>query len=140
MRVKLLLLLPIGATLTWANWNAPEMHHFVEPAATVVWQLAPLASPTAAHALEMQLTQTSGVKACAVSWRTNCVAFVYHPAQATPATLARAVRRIGVEVVSPHSVPSPRPAIRQCPVPPGYTLLIDRIRFSLNLRRFFVNA
>ena len=140
MRVKLLLSLPLVAALTWANWNAPELHHFVEPAATVVWQLPPLSSPAAAHALETQLAQTSGVKACAVSYRTNCVAFVYHPAQATPATLAHAVRQLGAHVLPSTAAPSARPLMRQCPVPPGYTLLIERIRFSLNVRRFFVAA
>ncbi|WP_375438101.1 hypothetical protein [uncultured Hymenobacter sp.] len=137
MRVKLLLLILV-TVLIWANWNAPEMHHFVQPATTVVWQLSPLASPAAAQALETQLAETPGVKACAVSWRTNCVAFVYHPDQATPATLIQALNRTGVEVASEGSVATSSPTIRECPVPPGYALLLDRIRFTLNLRRFFV--
>lgn len=138
MRFKLLLLTFLAIVLIWANWNAPEMHHFVQPATTVVWQLPALSSPAVAQALETQLATTPGVKACAVSWRTSCVAFVYHPDQATPATLAQALRQSGIEVVPAESASSSSPAIRQCPVPPGYTLLLDRIRFTLNLRRFFV--
>ncbi|MGI4886014.1 MAG: hypothetical protein ACRYFR_13745 [Janthinobacterium lividum] len=126
------------AVLLWANWDAPEMHHFVRPAATAVWQLAPLGGP-AARVLEARLAAAPGVAACAVSPRTGCVAFVYHPAETTPDALYQAVACGGARVVTPPPRPSPA-ALRQCPVPPGYLLLVDQVRFVLNLRRFFPPA
>lgn len=48
------------AVLTWANWEGLEMHHFVRPAVTSVWQLALLESPVAAHALEARLATEPG--------------------------------------------------------------------------------
>ncbi len=126
------------AVLAWANWEAPEMHHFVRPAATAIWQLAPLGSPDQARALEARLAATPGVAACAVSPRTGCVAFVYHPDEATPGALYQAVERNGARVVTAPPARSAPAGLRGCPVPPGYALLVDRIRFALNLRRFFV--
>lgn len=127
-----------GALLVWANWEAPEMHHFVRPAATAVWQLAPLGGPEAVHTLETRLAAVPGVSACAVSVRTGCVALVYRPEEASPEALGQAVRRNGGRVVS--APPAPAVAVRQCPVPAGYVLWLDQVRFALNLRRFFVAA
>ena len=126
------------AVLVWANWQAPEMHHYVHPADSVIWQLAPLESPEAAHALEAQLTTQPGVAACSVSPRTNCIALVYHPDEATPDALYQAIGQSGFRVItSPPARPS---AARQCPMPAGYFLFLDRVRFALNLRRLFVSV
>lgn len=130
--------LPLLALLVWANWSAPEMHHFARPAATAIWQLAPLGSPAAAQALETQLAAEPGVAACAVSLRTGCVALVYHPDEVAPPALFAAVGRGGGRVLTNPPTTAAPPAIRQCPVPPGYLLLVDRVRFALSLRRFFV--
>jgi hypothetical protein len=132
-----------GAVLSlfvWASWDAPEMHHFAHPVEMAVWQLAPLSSPAAAKTLEAELAAEPGVSACAVSTRTGCVALVYHPEQATPDALYEAVGRHGARVVNNPPPPTTPPAIRQCPVPVGYLLAIDRFRFSLNLRRLFVSV
>ncbi len=126
--------------LIWANWDAPEMHHFVRPAEMTVWQLAPLHDAVTAQALQTLLAGEPGVSACAVSTRTGCVAFVYHPDEVTPQALYNAVGRYGAQVMNnPAAMPTP-PIIRQCPVPTGYLLAIDHIRFALNLRRFFVSV
>gem|GEM_PF-1859660 len=132
--------LPLLAILLWANWEAPEMHHFVRPADMAVWQLAPLASPAAAQALSTQLATEPGVSACAVSPRTNCVAFVYHPEEVTPAALYQAVGRHGGRILTHPLANAPKPAIRQCPIPVGYLLWLDQVRFALNVRRFFVSV
>jgi hypothetical protein len=132
--------LPILAILFWANWEAPEMHHFVRPVEMTVWQLAPLASPTAAQDLATQLATEPGVSACAVSPRTNCVAFVYHPDEVSPEALYQAVGHRGGLVLDHSLANAPKPALRQCPVPTSYLLLLDQVRFALNLRRFFVSV
>ncbi len=130
--------LPIIALLTWANWEAPAMHHFVRPAETAGWQLAPLGSPAAAEALRLRLAAEPGVSACAVSVRTGCVAFVYHPDEASAAALYAAVGRAGARIITTPPAAAAAPALRQCPVPPGAFAFIDKVRFALNLRRFFV--
>ncbi|WP_375415976.1 hypothetical protein [uncultured Hymenobacter sp.] len=132
--------LPLLAVLAWANWETPQMHHFVRPAATAIWQLAPLDSPAQAEALRLRLAAEPGVAACAVSLRTGCVALVYHPDEVAPAALYQAVVRFGAHVVSEPPANVGAPVLRECPVPPGYFLLIDRVRFALNLRRFFVTV
>ncbi|MDJ0365377.1 hypothetical protein QMK33_09445 [Hymenobacter sp. H14-R3] len=132
--------LPFVAILLWANWEAPEMHHFVRPVEMTVWQLAPLAGPAAAQALAIQLATEPGVSACSVSPRTNCVAFVYHPGEASLPALYQAVGRHGARVITNPPAPAAAPAVRQCPVPAGYIALLDQVRFTLNLRRFFVSA
>ncbi|MGI4821369.1 MAG: hypothetical protein ACRYFV_09175 [Janthinobacterium lividum] len=132
--------LPVVAILLWANWEAPEMHHFVRPVEMIVWQLAPLATPAAAQNLATQLATEPGVSACAVSPRTHCVAFVYHPAEVSPEALYEAVEHRGGRVLDHPLTNAPKPALRQCPVPTGYLLLLDQMRFALNLRRFFVSV
>jgi hypothetical protein len=132
--------LPLVALLLWASWETPEMHHYVRPVEVTVWQLAPLPSPAAAQTLATQLATEPGVSACSVSPRTNCVAFVYHPAEASLTALYAAVRRHGVQVIDNPPAPTVAPAIRQCPVPTGYLIVLDQIRFALNLRRLFTSA
>lgn len=130
----------IVGLLTWASWTAPEMHHFVRPVATTVWQLAPLPDAASAQALQTRLAAEPGVSACAVSPRTNCVAFVYHPEEATPLALYEAVNRSGARVLESPLPAAAAPAMRQCPVPPGYFQFVDELRFALNLRRLFVSV
>jgi hypothetical protein len=132
--------LPLAALLLWANWDAPAMHHYVRPVEVTIWQLAPLASAVAAQTLATQLAAEPGVSACSVSPRTNCVAFVYHPDEASASGLYEAVRRHGAQVINNPPAPTVSPAIRQCPVPTGYLVVLDQIRFALNLRRFFVSV
>lgn len=132
-------MLPFAALLTWANWDAPDMHHFVQPAETAIWQLAPLGSAADAESLRVQLAAQPGVSACAVSPRTNCVALVYHPEAVTVEALYRAVSQAGAKVITDPPV-SAAPAVRQCPVPPGAFVVVDQIRFALNVRRFFTNV
>ncbi len=115
------------------------MHHYVRPVEMTVWQLAPLASPAAAQTLATQLATEPGVSACAVSPRTYCVAFVYHPGEANLQGLYQAIGRHGAHVVANPPVRA-APAVRQCPVPTGYIQLLDEVRFALNLRRFFVSV
>lgn len=132
--------LPFVALLLWASWDAPEMHHYVRPVEVAVWQLAPLPSPAAAQTLATRLATEPGVSACSVSPRTNCVAFVYHPGEANLLELYQAISRHGARVIDNPPAPTIAPAIRQCPVPTGYVLLLDKVRFALNLRRLFVSA
>lgn len=128
------------AVLAWANWEAPDMHHFVRPVETTVWQLAPLGGAAAAQVLQTRLAQEPGVSACAVSPRTECVAFVYHPEEATLQALYQAVGRNGARVIDPLPAGAAAPAMRQCPVPASYIVALDKIRFALNVRRFFVSV
>lgn len=116
------------------------MHYYVRPVEVIVWQLTPLASPATAQALATQLAAEPGVSACSVSPRTNCVALVYHPGEASPAALYQAVRRHGAHVVDNPPAPTVAPAIRQCPVPASYLAVLDQLRYALNLRRFFVSV
>lgn len=132
--------LPFLALVLWASWDAPAMHHYVRPVEVTVWQLAPLPSPAAAQTLATHLATEPGVSACSVSPRTNCVAFVYHPGEASLVELYAAVRRHGIQVIDNPPAPTIAPAIRQCPVPTGYLVVLDQIRFALNLRRLFVSA
>lgn len=132
--------LPVVALLLWANWEAPAMHHYARPVEVTVWQLAPLASPAAAQALATQLGTEPGVSACAVSPRTNCVAFVYRSDEVSPETLYEAVGRYGAHVLAHPPANAAKPVLRQCPVPTSYLLLLDQVRFALNLRRFFVSV
>jgi hypothetical protein len=114
------------------------MHHYARPGATAIWQLAPLSSPAATEALRVKLAAEPGVSACAISTNTGCVAFVYRPDEVTPAVLYQAVTRSGARVLTEPSAQS-APTMRQCPVPPGFLLALDKVRFALNLRRFFVS-
>ena len=116
------------------------MHHYARPVEMTVWQLAPLASPLAAQALASQLATEPGVAACAVSPRTNCVAFVYHPGEASLPALYRAVGLHGGHVLDNPPAQKVAPAIRQCPVPASYIAWLDQVRFALNLRRLFVSV
>ncbi len=116
------------------------MHHYVRPIEMTVWQLAPVGSPAAAQALRSQLAAEPGVAACAVSPRTNCVAFVYHPGEVSLPGLYAAIGRHGARVIDNPPARTGPPLIRQCPVPGSYLVLLDRVKFALNLRRFFVSA
>ncbi|MGY3090681.1 hypothetical protein ACVWYF_003742 [Hymenobacter sp. UYAg731] len=131
------LVLPV-AILVWANWQAPEMHHYMQPADSVIWQLAPLESPDAARTLETRLSAQPGVAACSVSPRTSCIALVYHPDEATPDDLYRAIGQSGFRVIT--NPPVQTSTARQCPVPAGYFVFLDKVRFALNLRRLFVSV
>ncbi|TDN39364.1 hypothetical protein A8B98_19145 [Hymenobacter sp. UV11] len=117
------------------------MHHFVRPVEITIWQLAPLGGDSAAaYSLQRRLATEPGVSACAVSPRTSCVAFVYHPEQTTLAALYQAVGHYGARIIDNPPANTAQSAIRQCPVPVSYLAWLDQVRFALNVRRFFVSV
>ncbi|MFD1470183.1 hypothetical protein ACFQ48_18285 [Hymenobacter caeli] len=127
------------ALLAWANWEAPALHSYAAPIELVAWQVPHLPTGPAAEALRAHLAAQPGVRACALSAATGTVSFVYRPGEATEAGLRRALA--GAGPYAPRALPAapaPAPAARQCPVPAGYVLGLERLRFALNLRRFFV--
>ena len=127
------------AVLAWANWEAPSLHSFAAPIALVAWRVPHLPTGPAAAALRAHLAAQPGVSACALSAATATVSFVYRPGQATEAGLRRSLAQAGPWV--PRALPGAPAAVptgRQCPVPAGYVLALERLRFALNLRRFFV--
>ncbi|TPG65970.1 hypothetical protein [Hymenobacter nivis] len=127
------------AVLAWANWEAPALHSFAAPIALVAWQVPHLPTGPAAEALRARLAAQPGVSACALSAATGTVSVVYRPGEATEAGLRQALAQAGpwVPQALPEA-PAAAPTGRACPVPAGYVLALERVRFALNVRRFFV--
>lgn len=83
-----------------------------------------------------------GVTACAFSARSQCLTVARKPDQISADALCQELARQSATplAILPPATLSPAAASRQCPVPAGYVLALERLRFALNLRRFFIAA
>ncbi|MBC6988117.1 hypothetical protein [Hymenobacter sp. BT491] len=137
-RGKSLLVVVLLILLTWASWEDPSLHDYVEPVSILQLQIDGLRTPPQAVHLQQQMAAVPGVAACSINARTQLATLLYHAGTVSEAELLRVVSVGGVFAVAKLE-PAPRANDRrQCPVPPGYTTALERIRFALNLRRLFV--
>lgn len=127
-----------ASLLLWANWQEPNLHDYPLPITVGVLQVHGVQPGAQATALHAQLMQVPGITACTVSADAHAVAFTYHPEVVTPAQVQQSVASSfrAQQYVAP-STPVVGP---QCPVPQGYIVALEKLRFTLNLRRFFVNV
>jgi hypothetical protein len=128
----------LAGLLLWANWQEPNLHDYSIPASVGALRLAGVQPGAQATALHTRLLRLPGITACTISADAHALAFTYYPEIVTPAQVQQVVASTcqAQEYVAPATtVLSP-----QCPVPQGYIVALDKLRFALNLRRFFINV
>lgn len=139
-RLALVSLLCLAALVVWASWEEPNLHDYAKPVQVALLRVEGIRSPAQAQALEQQLGAVPGVAACTFNARTQVATLLYHAAEVSEAELTRIVSVGGTLPVQPLAVAAAPASARQCPVPPGYLLALERVRFALNLRRLFVRV
>ncbi|MGI4835695.1 MAG: hypothetical protein ACRYFK_19745 [Janthinobacterium lividum] len=126
-------LLATAALLGWGSWQAPNLSSYARAAEFVVLD-APRLQPGADSArLQARVTALPGITACAIRPAKQLLVVAYNPDSLSQAQLCQ---RLGLSAQAP---PLPSPAARQCPVPAGYVLALEKVRFALNLRRLFTH-
>ena len=128
-------LLGLTSMLAWASWQEPNLHDYPPPISVAALRLA---SPGTVPAMHDQLVALPGITACTVSPDAHSLAFTYRPDEVTPAQVCQqlpAAWHAQLYEAPAQTVPGP-----QCPVPQGYIVAIERLRFALNLRRLFVKV
>ncbi|TVT41649.1 hypothetical protein FNT36_09460 [Hymenobacter setariae] len=124
------------ALLLWANWQEPNLHDYSAPISVGALRVAGSLPATEAAKLHTQLIQMPGITACTVQAGAHAVAYTYRPDEITPAQvqqqLAPAFR------VQTYEAPAAPVMGPQCPVPQGYIMALEKLRFALNLRRLFI--
>lgn len=128
----------LAALLLWANWQEPNLHDYPAPVSVGALRLAGVQPGAQAAALHARLLQIPGITSCTLSADAHALAFTYQPDVVTPAQVRQLVARSGQaqEYVAP-ATPVVGP---QCPIPQGYIVALERLRFALNMRRFFVRV
>ncbi|GAB2960918.1 hypothetical protein GCM10027048_31070 [Hymenobacter coalescens] len=119
--------------LTWGSWEEPSLHEYAPPVEFVTLNAPGLQPGPASQQLQARATALPGVTACAVRPDKQLLTVAYNPDRLSAEQLSRALGNL-----HPLPVPPPDPTVRQCPVPPGYVLALERLRFALNLRRLYV--
>ena len=129
------------ALMAWANWQEPDLHAYTAPITTVILQVDGVQSAGHALELEQRLSAEPGVSACSVRPQPGVAALVYNPALTTVPALIGACTRAGLTraIAMPRAQPLAANAA-QCPVPTGYVVALDRLRFALNLRRLWISV
>jgi hypothetical protein len=127
-----------AALLLWANWQEPNLHDYPAPVRVDALQVVGVQPGAQATALRTRLLQAPGITACTVSPDAHAVAYTYHPDETTPAQVRQHLASaFQVQEYSAAAAPVAGP---QCPVPVGYLVALERVRFALNLRRLFVRV
>lgn len=128
-----------AALLLWANWQEPNLHDYPTPVTVGAMRVAGVQPGPQAEALHTRLLQLPGITACTVSADAHAVAYTYHPDEITPAQVQQQVASAAFRVQEYHA-PAAAVVGPQCPVPTGYIVALERLRFALNLRRIFINV
>lgn len=140
-RVGQSLALAVLALLVWANWQEPDLHSFAPSVRLVILKVHGLADPRSAVDLQDRVTHLPGVAACTLEPTVQVAVVSYHPEETTEAAIRQALAAGGAYGVS-TAPPLPQTAAigPQCPVPASYVLALERLRFTLNFRRFLVRV
>lgn len=125
-----------ASLLTWASWQEPSLHDYPQPISVAAVRLA--GPGTALAAMHDQVVRLPGITACTVNADARSLAFTYHPDEVTPAQVCQQLPAAWHAQL--YQAPMQLVAGPQCPVPQGYLVALDRLRFALNLRRLFVNV
>ena len=128
-------LLALAGLLAWGSWQAPNLHEYATPNAFALLDAPGLTAGPAAERLQAQAMALPGVSACAVRPAKQLLTIAYDPGRLSEAELCE---RLGG--LHPLLVPPPDPTARQCPVPPGYVLALEKLRFAFNLQRLFIRV
>ncbi len=130
--------------MTWANWQEPNLHDYVPVTTVTLLRVGGLTDPARARELERHVSSLDGVTTCNVSAKNQLAVVMHYADQLSTADVRRALSAGGAYAVTaqPTEIPqaSAAPAGPQCPVPAGYVLALERVRFAFNLRRFFVKV
>ncbi|UOQ54317.1 hypothetical protein [Hymenobacter cellulosivorans] len=125
--------LALLALLVWGSWTEPSLHEYAPTTEFITLSAPDLRPGPAAERLQARTQALPGVTACALRPDKQLLTVAYHPDELTADELSQ---QLGLR---PLPTVAPDPAERQCPVPPGYVLALERVRFALNLRRLFVS-
>ena len=129
----------VALLLLWSNWQEPNLHDYPVPVTVGALQVTGVQPGPQAAALHARLLQLPGITACTVSADAHAVAYTYHPNEITPAQVQQQVASAFSGVQEYHA-PAAAVVGPQCPVPTGYIVALERLRFALNLRRLFVKV
>lgn len=121
------------AVFVWSSWEEPSLHEYAPTTEFITLAAPGLAPGPAAQRLQAEASALPGVTACALRADKQLLTLAYHPDELTAAELCQKLN------LSPLPVAAPDPTVRQCPVPAGYILVLEQVRFALNLRRLFVS-
>ncbi|MBC7448246.1 MAG: heavy-metal-associated domain-containing protein [Hymenobacteraceae bacterium] len=127
----------VSGLLLWANWQAPALHGYARPVTVATLRVEGVGSARQAVALERQVSAVPGITACTIQPRAARATLFYHPDETSIPAIQAAFARLGVR----HVLPVRAAAVAtgpQCPVPSSYVMALDRLRFVLNFRRFWV--
>lgn len=128
----------MAAVLLWANWQEPNLHDYPAPIGVGALRVAGVQPGAQAAALRARLLRVPGITACTVSPDAHAVAYTYHPGEVQPAQVPQQLApAFWAQVYEAPAAPLAGP---QCPVPLGYVQALERLRFTLNLRRFLVKV
>ncbi|TGE21152.1 hypothetical protein [Hymenobacter metallicola] len=120
------------AVLVWSSWEEPSLHDYAPPTEFLTLAAPTLQPGPAAKQLQARAAALPGVTACALRADKQLLTLAFNPEQLTAEEVCRRL------ALKPLPLAAPAPNARQCPVPAGYIVALERLRFALNLRRLFV--
>lgn len=126
--------LAAAALLTWGSWQTPNLSNYARPARFVVLDAPGLQPGPDSARLQAQVERLPGITACAIRPAKQLLVVAYNPDSLSQQQLCQ---RLGLTAQLP---PPPSTNARQCPVPAGYVLLLEKVRFAFNLRRLFIHV
>ena len=127
--------------LTWANWQEPNLHDYVPSASISLLHVGGLSDPARAASLERRIAVLDGVTDCNLNSQTQVAVVTHYPDQISLADIRRSLSNNGAYVVTEQAfVPAAAATGPQCPVPAGYLVALEKLRFALNFRRFFIQV
>ena len=122
---------------TWGSWQDPKLSQYARPVTYLVFNTPHLQSATDSAQLLSQVEHLPGVTACAIRPASQRLVMAFNPDSLSQ---EEECQRLGL-TVQPPAPPAPiDPSIRQCPVPAGYVLALEKVRFFFNLRRLYIKA
>jgi hypothetical protein len=121
------------ALFVWSSWEEPSLHEYTTQTEFITLNAPGLQPGPAAERLQARIAALPGITAVALRADKQLLTLGYNPEELTQEQLCQTL------ALRPLPVPAPDPTVRQCPVPAGYVLALERVRFALNLRRLFVS-
>ena len=122
----------VAGLLSWGSWQAPKPSQYARPAAYAVFAAPALRPGTPVAELQARIERLPGVTACAIRPANQLLTVAFNPDSTSQLQLSQ---RLGLSAQAPRLLAPAAPTARQCPVPTGYVLALEKVRFFFNLRR-----
>jgi hypothetical protein len=119
--------------MIYANWQPKPLHAYAKDSQLSIYQLQNRATEQDLRKINDELEQVEGISAVAGNTESQMLSVVFHPDEISESEVKSWLSNKNIDFEKADFSVEGSPAA-QCPVPHGYIMAFEKIKYALNFR------